>query len=126
MNQTNTDTNNSTTQVVPTPFIIAFNQLADEVHSTARAKGWWDKERNDGEALMLIVCEVAEACEALRAGNPPDDKISAYSGVEAELSDVIIRIMDIAKARGWRVAEALEAKREFNKTRAYKHGGKTF
>ncbi len=113
-------------QVTPTPFVLAFNQLADEVHTTARAKGWWEKERNDAEALMLIVCEVAEACEALRAGNPPDDKISTYTGVEAELSDVIIRIMDISKARGWRVAEALEAKRAYNLTRSYKHGNKAF
>lgn len=107
-------------------FITAFNDVATEVHATAREKGWWDKERNDGEALMLMVCELAEACEALRAGNPPDDKVGEYSGVEVELGDVIIRLMDISKARGWRVAEAIEAKRAYNKGRERMHGGKKF
>lgn len=50
----------------------------------------------------------------------------AYLGVEAELADVVIRIMDYAKARGLLVAEAIIAKSEYNKTRPIKHGGKAF
>jgi hypothetical protein len=34
--------------------------------------------------------------------------------------------MDMAQARGWRLAEAIVAKNEMNKTRAYKHGNKQF
>ena len=37
-----------------------------------------------------------------------------------------IRIMDVAHAHGWRVAEAIEAKAAMNKTRARFHGGKKF
>lgn len=107
-------------------FVISFDAVARQVHETAKAKGWWDKPRNDGEALCLIHAEVSEALEALRAGNPADDKIPTYSGVEAELADVIIRIMDLSAARGWQVAEALIAKIEMNKTRARMHGGKLF
>jgi NTP pyrophosphatase (non-canonical NTP hydrolase) len=118
--------NQSNTNPTPSPFVAAFNQMADEVHTTAREKGWWDTERNDGEILMLVVTELAEVCEALRVNNPPDDKIPEFSSAEVELSDVIIRAMDFAAARGWRVAEALEAKMAFNKTRAHKHGGKLF
>ena len=107
-------------------FVEAYNETAYGVHKTAVDKGWWDKERNDSEALMLMVTELAEACEAVRVGNPPDDKIPEFNGVESELADVIIRIMDFAKGRDYKVAEALVAKIEFNKSREKMHGGKKF
>jgi NTP pyrophosphatase (non-canonical NTP hydrolase) len=72
--------------------------------------------------IMLMVTELAEAVEALRAGNPPDDKIPEFSGVEAELADAVIRIMDFGHARGHRVAQAIEAKMKYNTGRPYKHG----
>ena len=84
------------------------------------------RNKNDGEMIALMHSELSEALEALRHGNPPDDKIPEFSGVEAEIADTIIRAMDLAAARGWRVAEALVAKMEMNKGRSVKHGGKLF
>lgn len=107
-------------------FAEAFNKVAKGVHQTAIEKGWWKGEKNEGELICLMHSELSEALEALRHGNPPDNKIPEFTGVEAELADVVIRIMDVAAAYGYRVGEALEAKIAFNKTREHMHGGKRF
>ena len=70
--------------------------------------------------------ELSEALEGIRHGNPPSDKIPAFSAAEEELADTIIRIMDLAQKRGWRIAEAITAKALFNQGRSHKHGGKEF
>lgn len=47
---------------------MTINELIQVAHADAKAKGWWDEERNLGEALMLIVSECGEALEAHRNG----------------------------------------------------------
>jgi len=107
-------------------FVSTFNVVASLVHETAREKGWLDKDRSDGELIALEHSKLSEGLEALRHGNPPDDKIQDFSGVEAEMADVVIRIMDNAQARSWDVAGAIVAKMKMNKKREKMHGGKKF
>jgi len=106
-------------------FVNVFNRIGYLVHETAKTKGWWDTERNDGEAIALMHSELSEGLEALRK-NLESDHIVGFDGIEEELADVIIRIMDLAQARRWKVAEALIGKIEFNFNRERKHGGKRF
>jgi NTP pyrophosphatase (non-canonical NTP hydrolase) len=104
-------------------FISSFFVVAEEIHATAFAKGFWPAAgRNDGEMLMLAVSELGECLEGLRHGNPPSDHIPEFSAAEEEIADCFIRLMDTSHARGWRVAEAILAKMEFNNGRAFKHG----
>jgi NTP pyrophosphatase (non-canonical NTP hydrolase) len=107
-------------------FITTFEAVATEIHGLARLKGWWDSERSDGELIALIHSELSEALEAMRHGNPPDDKIPEFNGAVAELADAVIRIMDMAMARDWPLAQAIAHKLKFNAGRPHRHGGKLF
>lgn len=126
-------------------FIEAFKYLSNFHHSIMREKGFWDAEESveqylrnsghsemadiviaafDGQKIALQTTEASEALEGIRHGNPPDDKIPEFLASEAEFADVMLRLMDHAHKRGWRVAEALIAKIAMNAKRPPMHGKK--
>lgn len=126
-------------------FREAFTAKAEEIHTLAVSKGWYDGEpRTPLEMHMLVVSELAEASEEVRKGTAPayyDDadglghfhtirnRLDEESGRKPEgelieLADAVIRIMDYAESRGWDLAAAIEIKHRFNQTRPHRHGGK--
>jgi hypothetical protein len=68
--------------------------------------------------------ELSELLEGLRYGDPKSDKIPGFTSAEEEAADVLIRLLDMAHARGWRVGEAMAAKHGYNASRPHKHGTK--
>ena len=126
-------------------------ELSKEIHENARSKGFWDKERNMGEMLMLIVSEVSETMEADRVDYVADvkrfnkimegwdDTHYAYdnafknafkqtikSSFEDELADVVIRVMDLAYSRNIDLEWHIKQKMKYNSMREHMHGGKKY
>lgn len=98
--------------------------LAAEIYAENREKGFWDRERPLTETTMLIVSELAEAVEEERAGREDmwygeDGK---PEGVDVELVDALIRLLDLLGSRFVDVDLVMREKRAYNATRPKKHG----
>lgn len=79
--------------------------------------GWWHENSNSGEKMMLMVSEIAEAMEADRK-DKNDDHLPNRKGVEVELADAIIRILDYSAQKKLDVGGALVEKFMYNMDRA--------
>lgn len=109
---------------VDTSFKEFWNNRQTDSYQVSRSKGWFLKDVNLLEQFMLVVSEIGEATDAYREGNPESVKIPGFTHIEEELADVVLRCMNISEHFKFRLAEAVIAKNEYNKTRPYQHGGK--
>ena len=104
---------------------LVIARLGQRIVETAKAHGW-KSEQHEAISIALMHSELSETLEAYREGNPESTKIPPYTKVEAEMADVVIRVIDHCHARGHRLAEAILAKMAYNESRPHKHGGKTY
>ena len=125
--QTVSTANGTLTFEVPLTIEPTISQLQEYIRDWAIRKGWLtETPRNPAEQLMLIVTELAEACEAFRMGNPPCERpgMEQYSHAAEELADVVIRCFQMAGEHSIPLADVILAKMAFNETRPVKHGKK--
>lgn len=130
--------------------INAIDSLQRKIHQGNVSAGWWTDlntlqslaeecriRTRFGKALVaeklaLIHSEVSEAMEASRK-NLIDDKLTHRKGVEVELADAVIRILDLAGALQLDLAGAIQEKLAYNAVREdhkvenrMKYNGKAF
>jgi NTP pyrophosphatase (non-canonical NTP hydrolase) len=116
----------------------AINIMVDECHGRSVRAGWYHDlksgdpiNRNVGEMLALVHSEVSEALEAQRK-NLNDSHLPDRKGIEVELADALIRILDLCgylklDLGGAYVAKLLyNAQRADHKPEARANGGKAF
>lgn len=105
-------------------FTDTINLKCKEIHSANAKQGFWSSENyNFPQLLMLCVSELAEALEADRK-DLMDSHLSNRRGIEVELADCVIRILDIAGGLSLDLGGAIEEKLKYNENRPYKHGKK--
>ena len=102
-------------------FVQVMNRKASEIHIWATSKGFYDRPRSFAEAIALMHSELSEALEADRTDSF-DDKLPHRKGIEVELADACIRIMDTAAYLNLDLGMAIAEKMAFNEGRPYKHG----
>ena len=105
------------------------NLLAQDINWMAHEKGFYDKPMNIGEKIALCHSELSEALGAMRTrgddhaeGRLMDEDCPGFANEVIEYADCVIRILDLAHERGYRIGDALVAKMQFNAGRPYKHG----
>ena len=119
--------------------VVPLRFAQQSIYALNKRVGWWDdaptvgeKHRKVPEKIALCHSELSEALEAHRK-DLMDDKLPNRFGIEVELADCIIRILDLAQALGLDVAAAIIDKVHYNAEREdhkrenrAKQGGKRY
>lgn len=113
------------------------SELQEEAHRISKENGFWD-DFKDLEAhlkdnkpdslaeykfavysqkIALINSELSEGLEGLR-----EDNLKGIDGLQEELADTVIRILDLAGKLQFDLEQAIVEKMERNKEREEKHG----
>ena len=106
------------------------NEYVSDIHQWAIEKGWFKPDEPFDvnlicTKLMLVVTELAEACEEVRSRKPAEYVENGKpEGYGVELADTVIRIFDLAGYLGFDLEGAINRKMTYNESRSHRHGGK--
>ena len=96
--------------------IMELKQYRDLCHDIAKEKGFWDADKSIPTKLMLIVTELAEACEA--------DRLGDKDNFNEEIADTFIRLFDLCGYLDIDIESELAHKVSINIQRPKLHGKK--
>ncbi len=97
----------------------------ETVYAVSKAHGFEEPPINIDQKLLLIVGELTEAQEELRAGCLPTlvyTKGGKPEGFGVELADAAIRLFNLAQSLGIDLEALITLKHKYNASRPYKHG----
>jgi len=106
------------------------DEIGNECHRIAKDHGFWRLDengqailhsRNFGEMIALMHSELSEALEHHRKGTC-NDHLPQYEGWAVEFADVIVRVLETARAYQIPIGQIILDKMDYNRQREYKHG----
>ena len=104
-------------------------QWSEEILEWCERKGW-NRSIVLGNVMCNLHTEISEACEEIRnehsVGEIYYSEGDKPEGFPIALVDLIIRVLHIFAYYGIDPDQRVRKKMEYNKTRAYRHGGKIF
>jgi len=119
--------------------IKGLNEASQKIHKASKLKGFYEKPREIGTLLMLVVSELSEALEADRKNRYASDmptvllhsdldtfpeifKGNVKDTFEDEIADAIIRLFDLCGYMNIDIEKHIDLKLKYNQGRPAKHG----